>query len=347
VLAFQVTLPPPLYPNEAGRLAFFDALIERLEVEPDVAAAGTVQTLPMRGDYGLSFEIRGRAPSRPGQAPGANYRVVSPHYFDALGIPLKRGRAFTAADTGAGQKVAIVDEAFAKRHFADGDPIGQAIVIGNGSNQAYEIVGVVGDVHHRGLEAEAGSSMYVPLAQDVFSSVWVVARSKGDPLALSSRVREIVRKLDPTMPVYSITPMTTVVSESEAGRQFSMFLLVTFAGVALFLAAVGLYGVMGYTVVQRTREIGLRIAIGADPRRVLWMILTGGMKLAITGAAIGLVAALGLGRVVESMLFKVAPWDPVSLAVTAALLVAVALVACYIPARRAMRVDPIVAMRAE
>jgi len=347
VMAFQVGLPQPVYPTEPSRLAFYDGLIEKLEAEPGVASASIIQTLPMRGDYQLSFDVRGRAPARPGEGFSANYRVVAPHYFETLGIPLKRGRAFGSGDTGESQKVVIIDEAFARQQFPDRDPIGQAITIGNGRNEAQEIVGVVGNVHHLGLETAAGASMYVPLSQDVFSGVWVVARAKGDPSALFPVARQAVRDLNPNIPPYAFTTMAAVVTESQAGREFSLFLLVTFAGVALFLAAVGLYGVVGYAVLQRTREIGLRIAIGAEPTSVLWMILGGGMKLALAGVAIGVVAALGLGRVIKSMLFNVEPRDPVSLAATAAVLVGVALLACYIPARRAMRVDPIVAIREE
>jgi putative ABC transport system permease protein len=187
--------------------------------------------------------------------------------------------------------------------------------------------------------------MYVPFKQDVFSTMWVVARTTGDPGQLTSAARDAVRELDRGLPAYSIVPLDTVVSESVAQQRFSMLLLTLFALVALFLAAVGLYGVVAYTVSQRTQEIGLRMAIGARPGDVLKMIVGGGMKLALAGVVIGLAAALAAANVVASMLFEVTPFDPVSYAATAAVILAVAALACYVPARRAMRVDPIVALR--
>jgi putative ABC transport system permease protein len=297
----------------------------------------------------LSFDIRGRAPLKPGDTPSANYRMVSSRYFDLLSIPVVRGRALAPQDQSAtAQHVAVVDEAFVKKYFSDEDPIGQGVHIGNGNDGFYDVVGVVGSVHYEGLETTSQPTMYVPRAQDDFSTVWVLARTKsGDPAQLAAPVRQTVRDLDSALPAYSVTPLSTVVSDSVAQRRFSMLLLVLFAGVALFLAAVGLYGVVAYTVSQRTREIGLRMAIGAAPTDVLNMILGGGMKLVLIGVAIGVAGALAFSRLVQTLLFDVAPSDPMSYAATAALLIAVAAVACYVPARRAMRVDPLVAMQLE
>jgi len=348
VLAFQVSLPGPLYKTPESHHAFFDNLIAKLEAQPGLQSAAAVQTLPLRGDYVLSFDIRGRAPAKPGSEPSANYRMITSRYFETLSIPVRRGRAFTPQDSASGQHVAIVDEAFVKKHFPEEDPIGQGIHIGNGVDGYFDVIGVVGSAHYGGLDANADPTMYVPMAQDDFSTMWILAHVKaGDPAQLAATARQAVRDLDSGLPAYSITPLATVVSDSVAQRRFSMLLLVLFAAVALFLAAVGLYGVVAYTVSQRTREIGLRMAIGAEPGHVLSMIIGGGMKLVLIGVAIGVAGALAFSRFVQTLLFNVTPSDPTSYVLTAALLIVVAAIACYVPARRAMRVDPLVALRDE
>lgn len=345
VLAFQVSLPESAYPEEASGLAFFDALLTRLHASPGVRNVGAVQTLPMRGGYVLTFEVDGRPPARPGEEASANHRVVTPNYFTTLKIPVRRGRTFTAQDTASSPKVAVVDEAFADRHFAGQDPIGQRLDIGNGSDGSYEIVGIVGTINQNGLDAEPTPTMYVPLTQDVMATLWVVVGTDGDPGALAGTVRQVLAGIDRTLPAYSITPLATVLAESIATQRFSMLLILLFGVVALFLAAVGLYGVVAYTVSLRTREIGLRVAIGAQPRDILRLILGGGMTLAAIGVALGIVGAIAASSLVESMLFNVAPTDPVSYVGTAALLLSIAAVACYIPARRALRVDPMITLQ--
>jgi putative ABC transport system permease protein len=347
VLAFQVALPVATYPQDGNRLQFFDTLLERLQSVPDVRSASLCQRLPLRGGYVLSFAIQGRPPAKPGEEPSANYRTISASYFDTLGIPLLRGRAFTARDTEKPPMVAIVDDAFVKRFFPDENPLGRGIDIGNGTDGFYEIVGVVGDVTHERLDAAPAPTMYVPFKQDVFSTVWVMARGDSDPNRLAPAARQVVRDIDRTLPAYAMTPLATVLDESVADRRFSMLLLGAFALVAMFLAAVGLYGVVGYTVSQRTREIGLRMAIGAQPGDVLRMVVGGGMKLVLVGVAIGLAAAIGLAQLVETMLFGVTPSDPASYAVTSIVLLVVAAAASYVPARRAMRVDPLVALQSQ
>jgi putative ABC transport system permease protein len=347
VLAFRVALPEPAYPKPHNQVAFYDQLIEKLQTSPQVESVGMVQQAPMRGDYVLSFDIQGRPPAKHGEEPSANHRVISPGYFQALGIPLLRGRSFNDRDIETSPRVAIIDEAFAKRHFPSEDAIGRGLDIGNGTDGFYEIVGIVGDVHHGGLDAAPNPTMYVPYKQDVFGSMWMMVRTKGDPARFTPSARQAVREIDSSLPAFSMTPLATVLEESVAQRRFSMLLLGLFALVALFLAAVGLYGVVAYTVSQRTQEIGLRMAIGAQRGDVLRMILGGGMKLATLGIAIGIAAALGLASLVASMLFGVTPFDPASYAITAAVLMIVAALACYIPARRAMGVDPLVALRQE
>ena len=345
VLTFRVGLPQTSYPEDQHRIAFYEKLLERLQHTPGVEATGISQQLPMRGDYMLSFTIQGRPPALPGTDPSANYRVVSAGYFAALGAPVIRGRAFTTRDTEKAPMVAVIDEAFAKRHFPNEDPIGRGIDIGNGTDGFYQIVGIVGNVHHDGLDVTPRPTMYVPFKQDVFSGMAVLVRTSGDPMQFAATARQVVRDLDGSLPAFAIAPLTSAVSDSVARRRFSMLLLGVFALMALFLAAVGLYGVVAYTVTQQTQEIGLRMAIGAQPGDVLRLVLSGGMRLAVFGIAVGIAAALLLARLVASMLFGVTPFDPASYALTATVLLAVAALACYVPARRAMSVDPLVALR--
>jgi putative ABC transport system permease protein len=347
VLAFRVSLPNASYPKDPNRIAFFDALLQKLEGVPEIRAAGIVQTLPMRGSFVLSFTVQGRPVPKPGETPSAHHRAVSPDFFRALGIPLLRGRTFTAGDVEKSPMVAVVDEEFVRRHFPNEDPIGRGLDIGNGTDGFYQIVGVVGKVRQEGLDANPNPTMYVPFRQDAYSSMWVVARTDGDPLQLTPAARRAVREVDAGLPAYSVSALETIVTESVAPRRFSMLLLGLFAVIALFLAAVGLYGVVSYTVSQRTQEIGVRMAVGAQRGDVVRLIVGGGMKLTLAGIVIGLVAAAALSRLLETMLFEVAPSDPASYTATALVLLAVAALACYVPARRAMRVDPIVALRAE
>jgi putative ABC transport system permease protein len=344
-LAFRIALPSTSYREEPQRIAFYERLLDQLAALPQVTAAGLVQSLPLRGDYVLSLTVRGRPEPKPGEGASANHRSISPDYFKALGVPLLRGRTFTPRDTGKAPMVAIVDQVFADRYFPGEEPLGQGIDIGNGTDGFYEIVGVVGNVHHYGLDVEPNPTMYVPFTQDVFSSVWVVARTGGDPALLAPLARQAVRAVDPGMPTFGMTPLANVVSDSVAGRRFSLLLLMLFAAVAVFLAAVGLYGVVAYSVTQRTQEIGLRMAIGAERGHVLAMVLRDGMKLALVGVMIGLTGAAALSGLLSNMLFHVTPGDPLSYLVTTTVLLLIAGLACLIPALRATRVDPIVALR--
>ena len=346
VLAFQVSLPAATYQEDANRVTFYDAFLERLEATPEVTSAGMVQTLPLRGDYVLTFDVRGRPVAQPGKETSAGHRVVTPGYFTAMGIPLKQGRLLNANDIQTSPMVAVVDEAFARKYFPNENPIGQGLDIGNGSDGFYEVVGVVGNVHYLSLAEDAQPTMYVPYKQDIFSSMWVVAKTPGDPLAATGAVRETLKSLDANLPAYSTTALTKVVSDSVADRRFSMLLLGTFALIALFLAAVGLYGVVAYGVTQRTREIGLRMAMGASPGNVLRLVVGGGMKLALVGVAAGLLGAVGAGKLLASLL-EIDALDLATCVIPSVILLIVAAVACYVPARRAMRVDPLVALQDE
>jgi putative ABC transport system permease protein len=347
VFAFQVSLPNTAYPKPHNMVAFYSTLLERLDALPDVTSAGMVQTLPMRGDYVLAVTMQGRPAPPPNTEPSANYRVITPKYFETLGVPLLRGRLFNDQDLEKSPLVAIVDQAFVDRHFPTEDPIGRGIDIGNGSDGYHEIVGVVGSVHHEGLDQNPNPTMYVPYRQDIFSGMWILARTSGDPAQLAGAARQTVRAIDPALPAYGMGPLTEAVTESVAQRRFSMLLLTLFAGIALFLAAVGLYGVVAYAVTQRTQEIGVRMAIGARPADVLRLVVGDGLKLATIGVVLGIGVALAMARVIESMLFEVEPYDAASYGAVAAVLLAIAALACYVPARRAMRVDPLVALRQE
>ena len=347
VLSFAVALPQVAYPEDHHRRSFYDRLLEKLRGMPGVRAAGMVQQIPIRGDYLLSFTIQGRPQPEPGQNPSANYRVVSPGYFEALTIPVVRGRTVGSHDTPTSPKIAVVDEAFAARHFPGEDPIGRGIDIGNGTDGFYEIVGIVGNVRHEGLDEAPRPTMYVPFAHDAFSTMTLMVRTTGDPAEFAGTARQALREIDPALPAFAVAPLSTVLTESVAQRRFSMLLLAVFAIVALFLAAVGLYGVVAYAVSQRTQEIGLRMAIGAQRGDVLRLVLGGGMKLAIIGVMLGTAAAVAVSEYVASMLFEVTRFDVTSYVATASVLLAVSALACYIPARRAMRVDPLVALRSE
>jgi putative ABC transport system permease protein len=346
VLAFRVALPLTSYKNGAQRIIFFDEFLEKLRQLPRVRSAGMVQSLPIRDDYRLSFGVQGR-PTAPGSGLSENYRLVSPGYFESLGIPIRRGRAFTSQDTSKSPLVAVVDESFARRHFPGEDPIGRGLSLGNGTEGFFEIVGVVGDVRYGGLDAGQDPTIYVPYAQDVFSTMWIVARTEGEPSAIASDVRSLLKNLDRNIPAFAMSPLTTVVSDSLGQRRFSMLLLGLFATIALLLAAVGLYGVIGYSVSQRTQEIGVRLAVGASRGRVLGMIIGQGLRLVGAGTVIGLAGALILARLVSTLLFEVTPFDPPSYAGTVLTLISVAILACWFPARRALRVDPIAALRCD
>jgi putative ABC transport system permease protein len=346
VLSFRVALPRPAYPDATSRITFYESLVQRLELLPQAAAAA-VQTLPMRGTYVLSTGFVGRPPLPPSQQPSINYRVVAGRYFDALRIPLLRGRAFTERDTATSPGVVIVDQAFVNAHFPGEDPLGKQLTIGNGTNRPFEIVGVVGDVHYDGLDAVAAPTMYVPYAQDLFGSMWLLIRTPGDPAQLAAPVRQALKELNSTLPAFSIRPLAEVVSDTTAQRRFSMLLLGLFALIALFLAAVGLYGVLSYTVSQRTQEMGVRMALGAQRGHLLRLVVGQGMTLAVVGVALGLAGALALARTMSALLFEVTPFDPASYVATAACLLAIAALACFVPARRATRVDPIIALRYE
>jgi len=351
------------------RHVFMEQLTERVRALPDVAAVGATTHLPLSGEDGSrSFSVVGGTARSAGEKLVAEYRVVTPDYLSAMKIPLRAGRHFTARDRNEyfaadgrrtegyanrerGERdapgVVIINETLARRSFAGENPLGRRIVIDDGQTREREVVGVVGDVKHFGLDAASKPELYLPYAQRPTPNQTLVVRAAVEPTALVAAVRNEVRALDKDLPLYGIRTMEEYLDESVAARRLNMLLLGVFAGIALVLAAVGIYGVISHSVTERTREIGIRLALGAQTRNVLTMVIGQGMKLALAGVLIGLGAALALTRLMEALLFGVSATDSLTFIGIALLLTVVALLACYIPARRATKVDPMVALRYE
>jgi putative ABC transport system permease protein len=296
-------------------------------------------------DHDIGVEVLGR-PVAEGKSPRADFRIATPGYFETMEIPLIKGRVLGDQDREDAPRVAIVNQVFSDRLLPGEDPIGKRVRFG-GSRGDVEIVGVIGPVRHHGLDAEPRPEIYVPFRQLQYGGMTVVARTAGDPLQLAAPIKSEIFALDPGLPVARIATVTSLLSGSVAARRFNLLLLEGFATLALILAAVGIYGVISYNVSQRTRETGIRIALGARTTDVIGGVLRDGLGMTALGLAAGLLGAVALSRVLRGLLFEVTPGDPVALAGAAGLLLAVALVACTIPARRATRVDPIIALRSE
>ncbi|HKP84832.1 MAG TPA: FtsX-like permease family protein, partial [Blastocatellia bacterium] len=340
------------YKEPRAQAAFFQQALERIKGLPGVESVGAINDLPLGGDRDSSpFLVEGRPAPSPGQQPNIEWRLVNDDYFKAMSVPLLRGRAFTEEDNSDAPPVVIINEAAARRFFPDEDPIGKRVilnlVISNPTPVPREIVGVAGDVRDLGLDAEPKPEVYAPYLQETVSYLALMVKANSDPAGLAAAVRGQVLAVDKDQPVSGIQSMEQVVKESVAGRRFNMMLFAIFAAVALVLAAVGIYGVMSYSVTQRTHEIGIRMALGASSGDVLGLVVGQGMAMALVGVGIGLTVAVILTRVMASLLFGVSATDPATFAAISLLLVIVAFVACYVPARRAMKVDPIVALRYE
>jgi putative ABC transport system permease protein len=333
----------------------------RVEALPGVVAFASTCCLPLEGGFGLPFIIEGRPLTDGPSHGGAGYRPLSPRYFDVFKIPLLRGRMFTNHDDGGAEPVVLINEGMAKKYWQDKNPVGQRITIGKGvgpefEEPAREIVGIVGDVRNGGLDSDPEPIMYIPVAQmpngvtalnnRIIPITWIV-RTKVEPFSLSTEIQAQLRTASGGLPVSHIRSMDQVRSESTQRTDFNMTLLVIFAGVALLLAAIGIYGLMAYSVQLRTQEIGIRMALGAGPQDVRSMVVKQGMRLALIGVFLGVAAALALTRLMASLLYGVKPWDPAAIVSVAVLLSAVALLATYFPARRASRVDPMIALRYE
>jgi len=345
-------LDSPASYDQARQMEFFERVLEGVRALPGVRSASGVFGLPFsEADAKTGFGIEGR-PIAKADRPVAEYMAVKPDYFRTLEIPLRAGRDFTVVDNLKSPPVAIINETLARRYFPHQDPVGQRIQpgISNGYGDKppmREIVGVVGDVKVHSLAADPQAQCYVPLAQSPIGLMTVVVRTDGDPLRLAPSVRSSVAALDKNVPAYNIGTLDQSLAQSVAQPRFITLLLGIFAGLAVVLAAVGLYGLMAYSVVQRTHEIGLRIALGARQADVLKLVVRQGFTFTVIGVAIGVVLALGATRLLSSLLYGLKPTDPTTFVGISLLLAAVGLLACYIPARRATKVDPMVALRYE
>ncbi len=343
LLVMRLTLPDSRYPEEAQMAAFVSQVNERVAALPGVSSAGIALALPFTGMAAtFHYTIPGRP--EPDDLPDTEYQVVTPDYFRTMGMPLLRGRGITEADRADAPQVAVINETLANQQWPGEDPIGQRISFGS---REIEIVGVVGDVRHFAYDRPPRPETYLAFAQDPWPFMALVVRADADVAAFIEPVRQQVLAVDPDQPVYSVGTMEGVLAESLRARRFTAFLLALFAGVALALAVVGIYGVMSYSVGQRVHEIGIRIALGAESTEVLRLVIAWGLKVVLAGTALGLLISLALGRSIAGLLFGVSPADPLIFTAVSLLLVATALVAAYLPARRAAMVDPLIALRHE
>jgi putative ABC transport system permease protein len=353
-LTFELSLPDSRYEQQPQQVGFFDQLLPRLRAIPGVQSAGAAMSLPMSGsNFVLTFEVAGHPPVPPSQQPAMQIRVATPEYFQTIGIPLKRGRSFTEDDRPGSPPVVLITESAARQYFPNEDPIGKTVTLGwsrgKGTPRAGgEVVGIVGDVKEAGLDEAEPPQLYMPYRQWPVQSMSVVLKTAVPPATVADAARRAVYATDSNMPAANVRTLEQIVARSISQPRFYTTLLAIFAGLALVLAAIGIFGVLSYAVAQRTREIGIRMALGAQERTVLGLVVRQALLLAAAGVGIGVILALGLSRsLVSKMLFSTSPHDAATFVSVAALLGAVALVASYIPARRATRVDPIVALRAE
>jgi putative ABC transport system permease protein len=352
LLTMNISLSTSKYPKPEQRVAFFQQLRQRLAALPGVEAVAATSLLPLAGGTSTaSFFAEGQRPGPGESSPLANVRLATPDYFRTMGIPLKRGREFTDQDTRA-PNVVVVDEGMVRRFWRGQDPIGRRLTFTETPTEAdwMTVVGIAGEVKHSGLDGHDYAHIYGPHALTAFlvpEGMFVVVRTRSDPDGQVAAVRRAVAAMDPEQPIFAVRTMRAYVEDAVAQPRFRTALLALFAAVALVLAAVGIYGVMAYAVTQRTHEIGIRMALGAMQRDVLRMVVGQGLRLALGGVAVGVAGALALTRILSSLLFGVTATDPLTFLTVPLVLLAVSALACYLPARRATRVDPIVALRYE
>jgi putative ABC transport system permease protein len=344
-------LPDARYKEETKRALFYKQVLDRVKSLPGVESVGGISQLPLGGNEeidGFNIEGRPRAESVDAVMTAA-FRVVSPDYFKTLRVPLVRGRYFDEHDTAESEGVMIVDEAFARRYFPDDDPIGKRVdEQGSLAQKGYmKIVGVVASVKHSSLDAEAKPTMYLSSQQSPWHTMVLAVRSKTDPTALAAALRREVLAVDNEQPVSDVQTLEHVFDRAVAPQRFNSTMLAIFASIAMILAGVGIYGVIAYTVTQRAHEMGIRIALGAQSRDILRLVVGQAMTMTLVGVGCGLVVALALTRTMRGLLFEVSANDPSVFATVALLLTLVALAASFIPARRATKVDPLVALRYE
>jgi predicted permease len=342
-------LPESGYREPEKRIAFYRAAVERLAALPGVTSAAAGMGLPFVGSGAAIFQIVGREARDDVPGPHGDVRWTTPGFFATLRIPLKRGRVFTDEDSAASQRVVLIDEDLARQYWPNEDPIGQQIQRNLRGAVPWTIVGIVAHVKQSDLAADPGKGVvYYPLYQQALpQSAVLIIRTATNPDTLVSGMREAIRSVDPAQPVYDIKTMESRVSATLGLRRFAVVLLGTFATLALLMAGIGLYGMINYLVNQRTQEIGIRVALGAEPLQVVGFVLGQGVRLTLSGIGIGLVVAVVLNRLIASQLFQVSPFAPATFAGVSIVILAVALVASYVPARRATKIDPLDACRHE
>jgi putative ABC transport system permease protein len=345
VLTMNTTLTVDRYPAPR-QIAFYRSVVERIGALPGVTSVGAVDNLPLGGSDVHSFGIEGRSAWDPGNEPSGEFGVVTPQYFNAIGIPLAKGRYFTEGDGDETPRVAIINDAVASRYWPQEDPLGKKITI-DFEREPREIVGVVGNVRHLGIDQQEPMQVYIPHSQRGGAAMYLVVRATSDPLNLVPSIRAAVEAVDHDQPVYDIQTMEQRLSDSVSPRRFNMLLLGIFAAIALLLAGGGTYGVMSYFVTQQTHDIGIRMAMGADQVKVLTLVVGKGLVILFSALTIGIAVALAFSRVMSGLLFGISTLDLPSILGASLLLTTVGLLACYIPARRASRVDPVVALRCE
>jgi putative ABC transport system permease protein len=348
VLAMQISLPPDGYEDKSKRQEFYQQLLRRVEALPGVMKIGAVSIVPFSSSNNSNnFQIVGQPPFRKGQEPYVEVRVTTPGYFGAIGTALRRGRLFTAQDDAKAGRVILVNETFAERFLPGQEPVGQRLRLGNDDKDTQEIIGVVADVQDDDLDGTVDPTSYLPYSQNLNRTMNLIIRGTQDPNQLVSAVRSEVRALDPLLPVSNVKTVSQMIDERISPKRLMTYIFAVFALCALLLASVGIYGVMSYAVTQRTHEIGIRMALGARAADVLKLVVKNGMSLALIGVAIGLAGAFALTRLLGSLLFRITPTDKVTFGGVALCLILVALLACFFPARRATKVDPLVALRDE
>jgi putative ABC transport system permease protein len=350
LLTARIQLPGTRYSDEQRQASFFSDALARISAAPGVQSAAGVTFLPMAGaGIGTSFFRVDQPEPAPGEAPTTDVRPITPGFFRTMGIPHLVGRDLAASDRSETPRVAVISETLARRHFAGENPLGRRISVFAGPRDGgpWEIIGIVGDIKMTSLEGEIRPAVYVPHTQLTLGLMTLVVRTEQDPLSLVSTVRGAVRAIDPELPLADVMTMEEVVDATLARPRIVAVLLTAFAVMALVLAGVGVYGVMAYSVAQRTQEIGVRMALGATPQAVFRMVLGQALRLIMAGVVLGLVIAAGLTRLLETLLYQTEPLEASTFAATVIVLIAVATLASYVPARRGTRVAPVEALRAE
>jgi putative ABC transport system permease protein len=351
LLTLRTSLAEYRYGEVQKRVAFYDQVLERVKTLPGVTSVGYTTSVPLQWKGGANgFTIEGRTP-QPGAAYNGIHRQISAGYFQTMGVSLVRGRYFEESDDSRAMPVAIINETMARQYWPDEEVLGKRFKLGVNKAPWVAVVGVVADVRQMGMDVPVKAEMYFPYRQ-IKTHFWyaprdLVLRTTGDPLSVAASVRQLIHEIDPDQPVSNVSSMEALLVEETGPRRLGMILLSAFAGLALLLASLGIYGVLSYFVAQQTPEIGVRMALGAQRSNILRLVLQKGLIWTLIGVAIGVGAALALTRFMASLLFEVSASDPLTFAIVPVVLIVVALLACYLPARRATKVDPMVALRYE